>query len=294
MSILINSQTRLLVQGITGDAARHHARLMLDYGTNIVGGVRPGAGGTRVEGIPVFNSVSEAVERCQPDTSILFVPAQAMKGAVFEALDAGLEQVVMVSEHVPPHDTMEILARAVKTNARVIGPNTPGLISPGEKCKVGFVPSAYYKPGNVGVASRSGTLTYEIVSRLSKAGIGQSTCLGIGGDAIVGSPFASILSLFENDPETKMILLIGEIGGSMEEEAAEMVENGIITKPVAAYIAGRTAPEDKKMGHAGAIIAGGRGSIASKLKAFEKAGIKVAAVPAEVPKIVGEAMTGIA
>jgi len=294
MSILINSHTRLLVQGITGDAARHHARLMLEYGTNIVGGVRPGAGGSEVEGIPVFNSAKEAVERCQPDTSILFVPAHAMKGAVFEALDAGLEQVVMVSEHVPPHDTMEILARASGKNARVIGPNTPGLISPGEKCKVGFVPSAYYMPGNVGVASRSGTLTYEIVSRLSEAGIGQSTCVGIGGDPIVGSPFAEIITLFENDPETKMILMIGEIGGSMEEDAAELVVKGIIRKPVIAYLSGRTAPEDKKMGHAGAIIAGGRGTIASKLQAFEKAGIRVAAVPAEVPKIIKEVMTGIA
>jgi succinyl-CoA synthetase alpha subunit len=294
MSILINSQTRLLVQGITGDAARHHVKLMLEYGTNIVGGVRPGAGGMKVEGVPVFNSVDEAVEQCQPNTSILFVPAKAMKWAVFEALDAGLKQVVMVSEHVPPHDTMEILAKARETNAQVIGPNTPGLVSPGEKCKVGFVPSAYYMPGNVGVASRSGTLTYELVARLSEAGIGQSTCIGIGGDPIVGLPFSSILSLFENDPETKMILLIGEIGGSMEEDAAEMVGKGIIRKPVVAYIAGHTAPEDKKMGHAGAIIAGGRGSIASKLLAYEKAGIRVAAVPAEVPKIVEEVLIGIA
>lgn len=290
MSILINSKTRVLVQGITGTAARHHTKLMQEYGTNLVAGVRPGAGGTEVHGVQVFNTVKEAFKECKPNTSILFIPANVMKQAAFEALEAGIKKSVMVSEHIPLHDTMEIIARAQQTQAQIIGPNTPGLISPSERCKVGFVPSTYYIPGYVGVASRSGTLTYEIVSRLSKAGIGQSTCVGIGGDPIVGTPFPTVLRLFQNDPETRAILLIGEIGGSMEEEAAELVQQGIITKPVVAYLAGRTAPSDKKMGHAGAIISGNRGTISSKLNAFKQASIPVAAVPNEVVSLIEEAL----
>jgi succinyl-CoA synthetase alpha subunit len=286
MSILINKGTRLLVQGITGDAARHHTKLMLDYGTNVVSGVRPGAGGTEVHGAQVFDTVEDAVEKTGPNASILFVPSKFMKGAAFEALDAGIGTLVMVSEHVPLHDVMEILARSEDTGARIVGPNTPGLISPGERCKVGFVPADYYVPGPLGVASRSGTLTYEIVSRLTSAGIGQSTCAGIGGDPVVGTPFPAILRMFQEDPKTEAVLLIGEIGGSMEEEAAELVLRGIVTKPVVAYLAGRTAPPDKKMGHAGAIIAGGRGTIDSKLTAFEEASIPVAAVPNEVVTLV--------
>ena len=286
MSIIINSQTRLLVQGITGNAARYHTKLMLEYGTNIVAGVRPGAGGTKVSGVPVFDTVSEATEEKQIDTSILVVPAKVMNNTAFEALDSGIKKIVMVSEHIPLHDTMEIITKAKQTNAMVIGLNTPVLISPAERCKVGFVPSDYYIAGEIGVASRSGTLTYEIVSRLTEAGIGQSTCVGIGGDPIVGTPFSTILQLFENDPKTKAILMIGEIGGSMEEEAAALVIKGKITKPVVAYLAGRTAPAEKKMGHAGAIIAGGRGSIQSKLDAFKQANIAVAKVPDEVVELI--------
>ena len=288
MSILINSNTRLLVQGITGDAARFHAKLMREYGTNIVAGARPGAGGSEIDGVEIFDTVFFAMKKKKPNTSILFVPAKVMKGAAFEALDAGIKTIVMVSEHIPLHDTMEIITKARQTGARVIGPNTPGLISPSEKCKVGFVPSSYYIPGRVGVASRSGTLTYEIVSRLTEAGIGQSTCVGIGGDPVIGSPFSDILRLFQNDNETDAVLMIGEIGGTMEEEAAELVGREECTKPVVAYLAGRTAPPDKKMGHAGAIIAGGRGTIQSKLDSFKRAGIPVAKVPDEVVQLVRE------
>lgn len=290
MSIIIDAQTRLLVQGITGSAAQHHTKLMRDYGTNVVAGVRPGAGGTEVHGIPVFNTVTEAVKQHAPNTSILFIPASVMKQAAFEALDAGIKTIVMVSEHIPLHDTMAIVTKAHAAGAIVIGPNTPGLISPSQHCKVGFVPTSYYKPGSIGVASRSGTLTYEIVSRLTRAGIGQSTCIGIGGDPIIGMPFSSALRHFQNDPETKAMLLIGEIGGTMEEEAAALVQHGEITKPVFAYLAGRTAPRDKKMGHAGAIIAGGRGTIESKLDAFSQARIPVAAVPAEVVPLIKNAL----
>jgi len=290
MSILIDSKTRLIVQGITGNAAQLHTKLMLDYGTNIVAGVRPGAGGTTVHGVNVFDTVAEAVANSLANTSILFIPAKVMKQAAFEALEVGIRTLVMVSEHIPLHDTMAILAKAKEHKKTVIGPNTPGLISPSEKCKVGFVPSSYYTPGQVGVASRSGTLTYEIVSRLTLAGIGQSTCVGIGGDPIIGSSFSEILLHFEKDPETRVVLLIGEIGGTMEEEAAQLVENGDITKPVVAYMAGRTAPSDKKMGHAGAIIAGNRGTIASKLEAFQRASIAVAAVPAEVVPLVQKSL----
>ncbi len=286
MSVLVNSETRVLVQGITGEAARNHTELMLNYGTNIVAGMRPGAGGKEVHGVPVFDTVVEAVELKNPNATILFVPAKAMKQAAFDSLDAKIRLLVMISEHVPLHDTMEIVAKAEESGAIVIGPNTPGLIAPSVRCKIGFVPSHYYMPGTVGIASRSGTLTYEIVSRLTFAGIGQTTCVGVGGDPIVGATFSRMAQLFETDPDTKAILFIGEIGGSMEEEVAELVQNGKITKPVCAYLAGRTAPKGKLMGHAGAIIATGRGSIESKLKAFDAASIPVAAVPDEVVGLV--------
>ncbi len=290
MSVLVDPDTRVLVQGITGNAARHHTELMLEYGTNIVAGMRPGAGGTRVHGVPLFDSVAEAVETKNPNAAILFVPAKATKSAAFEALEADIGLVVMVSEHVPLHDTMEIVAKAGEKGAIVIGPNTPGLIAPPARCKIGFVPSQYYIPGPVGIASRSGTLTYEIVSRLTLAGIGQTTCVGVGGDPIVGTTFSRMARLFESDPDTKLILLIGEVGGSMEEEVTERVRNGEISKPVVAYIAGHTAPEGKRMGHAGAIIAAGRGSIESKLAAFEAASIPVASVPDDVVELVREGL----
>lgn len=291
MSILVNSETRLMVQGITGEAAQHHTEAMMSYGTNIVAGVRPGKGGIEVHGVPVYDSAAEAVDAKSPNASILFVPAKVMKQAAFEALNANIGLVVMVSEHVPLHDTMEIVAKAEEKGADLVGPNTPGLIAPLVRCKIGFVPSHYYMPGPVGVASRSGTLTYEIVSRLTLAGIGQTTCVGVGGDPIVGTTFSRMARLFEADPETKVILLIGEVGGSMEEEVAEMVKKKEVTKPVVAYIAGRTAPKGKRMGHAGAIVAAGRGSIESKLEAFESANIPVAAMPDEVVELVRGSLT---
>jgi succinyl-CoA synthetase alpha subunit len=286
MSILVDGSTGLLVQGITGTAAQHHTELMIEYGTNVVAGMRPGAGGTEVHGIPVFDTVAEAVADRDANASILFVPARAMKEAAFEALHAGIKLLVMVSEHVPLHDTMEIIAMARELDARVVGPNTPGLIAPPENCKIGFVPSQYYRPGPVGVASRSGTLTYEIVSRLTLAGIGQSTCVGVGGDPIVGTTFSDIARMFQTDQTTDVILLVGEVGGSMEEEVAELVMGGEVTKPTVAYIAGRTAPKGKRMGHAGAIVAAGRGSIESKLDAFNAASIPVAEVPDDVVSLV--------
>jgi succinyl-CoA synthetase alpha subunit len=290
MSMLVGPETRVLVQGITGSAARHHTELMLDYGTKVVAGVRPGAGGQEVGGVPVYDSVAEAVAATVANASILFVPARAMKAAAFEAMDAGIGLLVPVSEHVPLHDTMAIVARAAELAADVVGPNTPGLIAPPVGCKIGFVPSQYYTSGPVGVASRSGTLTYEIVSRLTMAGIGQTLCVGVGGDGVVGTTFSRMARLFEEDPETRVILLVGEVGGSMEEDAAELKASGEITKPVVAYIAGRTAPEGKRMGHAGAIVAAGRGSIASKLEAYAAAGIPVAEVPGEVVGLVREAL----
>lgn len=286
MSVFVNSETRVLVLGITGNAAQHHTEIMMNYGTSIVAGMRPGSGGIKVHGVPVYDSVAEAVAEKKPDAAILFVPATAMKQAAFDSLNANIGLVVMVSEHVPLHDTMEIVAQAEKSGINLIGPNTPGLIAPSVRCKIGFVPSQYYIPGPVGVASRSGTLTYEIVSRLTFAGIGQTTCIGIGGDPIVGTPFSKMARLFQADPDTKVILLIGEVGGSMEEEVAEMVRKGEITKPVVVYIAGRTAPKGKRMGHAGAIISGGRGSIESKLEAFEAASIPVAELPEGVVELV--------
>lgn len=286
MSIIAKQKSKVLIQGITGNAARIHTKNMLDYGTKILAGTRPGGGGEVVHGVPVYNSVSEAVKN-HPDlnTTILFVPPKGTKEAAIEALDAGIKTIVMVAEHVPLHDNLMILEEAEKKGAMVIGPNTPGLISPSERVKLGFVPSQYFIPGPIGVASRSGTLTYEIVSRLTLQGIGQSTCIGVGGDPIVGTPFPKILRLFEEDPETKAVLLIGEIGGTSEEEAAEMIRNRIITKPVFSYLVGRTAPEGKRVGHAGALIEGNRGTFKSKLDYFTKAGVPVAETPADVIEI---------
>jgi succinyl-CoA synthetase alpha subunit len=290
MSILVHGGLRVIVAGITGRAARRHTANMLEYGTRIVAGVRPGAGGEEVHGVPVFDDFRGALAAHPADAAVLFVPARAMKAVAFEALQAGIGLLVMVSEHVPLHDTMAIRALAERRGAHVIGPNTPGIIAPGIRCKLGFMPQIYSRPGRIGVASRSGTLTYEITSRLTAAGLGQSTCVGVGGDALVGSSFAKLLRLFEADAETDAVVLVGEIGGVMEEEAAALVAAGEVTKPVVAYIAGRTAPPAKRLGHAGAIIAGDRGTMASKLEAFARAGVPVAAVPAEVPELVARAL----
>lgn len=286
VGIIVNAETRVVVQGITGGAGSAHAKTMMEYGTRIVAGVRPGGAGQEVLGVPVYNSVKEAVDAKKANTSIMFVPAKVAKGAAFEAIDAGIKVLVIIPEHVPPLDVIAILEKAEQRGVIVIGPNTPGIINPAAKTKVGFVPNQYYMPGNVGVASRSGTLTYEIVSRLTKKGIGQSTCIGIGGDPIVGTPFPKILKMFQEDPETKVILLICEIGGSQEEEAAELLKSGAVTKPVVAYVAGYAAPKGKRLGHAGALINGETGTIENKLKLFKEAGVDVAKLPDDVVGII--------
>lgn len=288
---LLSEQTQVIVQGITGKAARLHTRIMKEYGTRVVAGVRPGAAGQEAEGVPIHDTVAAAMEATGARASVLFVPALAIRQAAFEAIDAGIELLVMVPEHVPLHDTMAIVERAEERGARVVGPNTPGLIRPSASCKIGFLPQLYFQPGSVGVASRSGTLTYEVVSRLSAAGLGQSLCVGVGGDPIVGTTFAQMVRTFEADADTRAILLVGEIGGSMEEEAAELIASSEVTKPAVAFLAGRNAPKGKRMGHAGAIIAAGRGTIESKLDAFKQASVPVADVPADVVSLIKEALS---
>lgn len=288
MSILAFRDTNVLIQGITGKAARHHTKNMVEYGTKIVAGVRPGAGGEMVEGIPVYNSVAEASRNHRLDASVLFIPAANVKEAALEALRNNIRLLVIHAEHVPIHDAMVVLEEAEKRGAMVIGPNTPGIISPPERTKLGFLPSAYFSAGFVGVASRSGTLTYELVSRLTAAGLGQSTVVGVGGDRIVGTRFAKVLKLFEEDDATQAILLIGEIGSSMEEEAGELIAKGEIRKPVFAYLAGHTAPRGKRVGHAGAIIEGTEGTAESKIQALKEAGVVVGKTMAEVVRIMVE------
>ena len=283
MAIWADENIRLLVQGITGHQGQFHTKAMMEFGTKIVAGVTPGKGGQQVHGVPVYDSVEEAMER-EANASIVFVPAPFAKDAVIEALDAGIKLVVVITENIPFHDTMQFVHYAKYKGARVIGPNCPGIASPG-KTKIGILPNVIFKEGNIGVASRSGTLTYEIVNALSQAGFGQSTCVGLGGDPIIGSTFIDALKAFEDDEETKAIVLVGEIGGTAEEEAAEYIASNV-TKPVYAYIAGRTAPPGKRMGHAGAIISGGKGTAESKIKAFEEAGVKVARFPHEIAELI--------
>lgn len=286
MSILIDRKTKVVVQGITGRDGAFHTRQMLDYGTKIVAGVTPGKGGQKVEGVPVFNSVSEVVEATEANTSVIYVPSKFAVDAIYEAKDAGLDLVVCISEGIPAVDMLQVYNYLKTTKTRLVGPNTPGLITPGVT-KVGIMPGQIHKKGNVGVVSRSGTLTYEVVYHLTLNNIGQSTCLGIGGDQIVGTGFIDVLTLFEQDPQTKAVVLIGEIGGTDEEEAADFIKKKM-TKPVVAFVAGRTAPPGKRMGHAGAIIAGGSGTAAEKIAAFGKAKIKVAESPAQVATLVKE------
>lgn len=284
MAILINKNTKIIVQGITGSQGRFHTKQMLEYGTKIVAGVTPNKEGETVEGIPVYNTVKDALQHHHADYSLLFVPAAHAKKAVLEALDAGLN-LVIITEGIPVHDTIHILHRAAAAKKIVIGPNSPGLCSVAES-KIGIMPNTIFRAGNVGVVSRSGTLTYEVVNHLSRDGIGQSTCLGIGGDSVIGTNFNDALRMFEDDPATKVIVLIGEIGGNLEEKAAEYIKN-CITKPVIAFIAGRTAPPGKTMGHAGAIIGDkGAGGAESKIKALEAAGAKVAALISEITGLV--------
>ncbi len=285
MAILVGSDTRAIVQGITGRQGSFHTRLMLDYGTNIVAGVTPGKGGQEVHGVPVYDTVREALAEHDANASIIFVPARFAKDAVLEAIEAGLELVVVITEHIPVRDTMEFLALARREGTTIIGPNTPGIITPGE-CKLGVMPGHVFKRGRVGMVSRSGTLTYEIAAQLTRAGLGQSTCLGIGGDPVVGLTFTEVLDMFERDPETEAVVLIGEIGGNLEELAAQYIREREYPKPVVAFIAGRTAPPGKRMGHAGAIIMGRAGTAQSKIEALERAGVPVARTPKEVAELV--------
>ncbi len=284
MSILVDRNTRLLVQGITGDAGRFHTLACREYGTNVVAGVTPGRGGTRVSKIPVFDTVADAVEKTGANTSMIFVPAAFAADAVLEAVDAGIAVVVCITEGLPALDEVRVKREVARAGARLIGPNGPGILSPGEKAKVGIMPGYIHRPGGVGVVSRSGTLTYEAVWQLSSLGLGQSTCLGIGGDPVPGTSFVDVLALFEADPETDAILMIGEIGGTAEEDAAAFVK-AHVTKPVGAFVAGRTAPSGKRMGHAGAIIAGGKGTAAEKQAALVAAGIRVAESPADMGRV---------
>ncbi len=283
MAVLLNKKARLVVQGITGHQGRFHTRAMLDFGTKVVAGVTPGKGGEKVEGVPVYDSVREAVRRKRANASIVFVPAPHAKDAAIEGIQAGLKLLVIITERIPFHDALEVIPYARGHSCTLIGPNGPGLITPGQ-AKAGIMPSHIFRPGDVGVISRSGTLTYEIVNAITRAGFGQSTCVGIGGDPIVGTTMVEALALFQKDRQTKRIAVVGEIGGTAEEEAAEYIERRV-TKPVVAYVAGRTAPSGRRMGHAGAIIQGGRGTADSKLKAFADAGVPVAEYPADVARL---------
>lgn len=286
MSILIDEKTKVIVQGITGRDGAFHTKQMLNYGTKIVGGVTPGKGGEIVEGIPVFDTVIEAKSKTGANTSIIFVPHNFACDAVYEAADAGISLIVIITEGIPVHDMLKIDKYLRAKNIRYIGPNCPGIISPG-KCKVGIMPGHIHKKGNIGVVSRSGTLTYEVVYNISSLGMGQSTCIGIGGDPIIGTNFLDVLELFENDPDTEKIALIGEIGGADEERAAEYIKKNM-KKKVVAFIAGKTAPPGKRMGHAGAIISGSSGTAESKVKALQEAGVNVADTPIQVAEFLKE------
>ena len=289
MGLFVGKDTRAIVQGITGTQGSFHTKLMLDYGTQIVAGVTPRKGGTRVHGVPVYNAVEEAVKKHGANASILFVPARFAVAAVLEALEGGLKTIVIITEHIPVKDAIEVMARAKQHGAAVIGPNTPGIITPGA-CKLGVMPAHVFKPGIVGVVSRSGTLTYEIAAEISAKGLGQSTCIGLGGDPVVGLSFVEVLRMFEADKRTEAVALIGEIGGNLEELAADFVSKAGYSKPVVAFVAGRTAPPGKRMGHAGAIITGGAGTAQSKIDAFRKAGIEVAEKPSDVATLLAEGL----
>ncbi len=283
MSILVNSNTRLLVQGITGKEGTFHTKQMLEYGTPVVAGVTPGKGGQVHLGIPVFNTVEEAKESSGCNTSIIFVPPKFSSAAITEAADSGIDLVICITEGIPAADMVKAKNHLRKTGTQLVGPNCPGVITPGE-AKVGIMPGFIHTPGSIGVISRSGTLTYEAVDQLTKVGLGQSTCIGIGGDPIIGSTFIDLLSLFAVDENTEGVVLIGEIGGSAEEEAAQWTIDNNFDKPIVAFIAGQTAPPGRRMGHAGAIVAGGKGTAAEKMKALTDAGITVVESPADIGK----------
>jgi succinyl-CoA synthetase alpha subunit len=284
MAILIGKESKAIVQNITGPQGTFHSQLMLQYGTKIVAGVTPGRGGTEVNGVPVFDAVQEATSHFQADASIIFVPAPFAKDAALEAIAAGLNPVVIITEGIPVKDEIQIMEFARLKGATVIGPNTPGIITPTES-KLGIMPSHIFKKGKIGLVSRSGTLTYEIAASLTANGLGQSTCLGIGGDPVVGLNFVEVLEMFRNDPDTEAIAMIGEIGGNAEEMVAEYIKDKNYPKPVVAYIAGRAAPPGKRMGHAGAIIMGKSGTAETKIESLRNAGVKVALKPSEIAKL---------
>jgi succinyl-CoA synthetase alpha subunit len=287
MSILIDANTRVVVQGITGTEGMFHTRQMVEYGTKVVAGMTPGKGGQKIDGIPVFNTVSEAMKNTNANASAIFVPPAFAADAILEACDAGISIIVCLTEGIPTIDMMTVKEYLKKRGASLIGPNTPGVISPG-KCKIGVMAGYIHYPGTIGIMSRSGTLTYEVVDQLTKRGIGQSTAVGIGGDQIIGLNFVDLLEMFEKDPGTEAVIMIGEIGGTAEEEAAQFIEKNV-SKPVLAFVAGLTAPPGRRMGHAGAIIAGGKGTAKEKMEALGKAGVKVVRNPA----LVGEELVGI-
>jgi succinyl-CoA synthetase alpha subunit len=284
MSVLINKETRLVCQGFTGKQATFHSEQALEYGTKLMGGVTPGKGGQQHLGLPVFDTVAQAVAATQADASVIYVPAPFGKDAILEAVDAGVRVIVCITEGIPVLDMLSVLPVVREAGARLIGPNCPGIITPDE-CKIGIMPGAIHKKGSIGIVSRSGTLTYEAVRQTSDLSLGQSTCIGIGGDPLPGMSFIDCLALFQQDPETEAILMVGEIGGAAEEEAAEYIATEI-SKPVAAYIAGVTAPPGKRMGHAGAIISGGKGTAREKFAALERAGVATTHSPAEMGETV--------
>jgi succinyl-CoA synthetase alpha subunit len=288
LSVLVDKNTRLVVQGITGKEGSFHTKQMVEYGTQVVGGVTPGKGGTTHEGIPVFNTVAEAVSEAGANVSIIYVPPPFAADAILEAADAGMPLVVCITEGIPAIDMVRVKRFLEGKATRLIGPNCPGIISPG-KCKIGIMPGHIHKEGSIGVVSRSGTLTYEAVGQLTALGLGQSTAIGIGGDPIIGTTHTDALALFEADPETEGIVMIGEIGGTAEEEAAAYAKEHV-TKPIVAFIAGQTAPPGRRMGHAGAIIAGGKGTAAEKMSALEAAGIRVVHSPADIGTAMKAAM----